>query len=209
MGSHHQEGRSVRGLTGTRVVARGGRLWPPFLLLLWVVLCAGTARADDALWARLRDGGLVVMIRHATAPGTGDPPGLKLGDCSTQRNLSDEGRAEARRIGEAFRRERVPVTEVRSSEWCRCRDTAELAFGRYTPWPAINSFFGDRSDEPSRTAAVRALAKGVADRGNVVLVTHQVNITAATGVYPASGEMVVLRPAGGDRLEVLGRLKVP
>jgi phosphohistidine phosphatase SixA len=185
-----------------------GRRLPPFLLLLWLALFAGTAGADDALWARLRDGGLVVMIRHATAPGVGDPPGLRLGDCSTQRNLSDEGRAEARRIGEAFRRERVPVDEVRSSEWCRCRDTAELAFGRYTPWPAINSFFGDRGTEPAQTAAVRALGAREA-KGNLVLVTHQVNITATTGVYPASGEMVVLRPAGGDRLEVLGRLRVP
>jgi phosphohistidine phosphatase SixA len=180
-----------------------GRLRPP-VVFLWLLLCAPIAHADEALWARLRDGGLVVMIRHASAPGTGDPPGFRPGECATQRNLSEAGRAEARRIGEAFRRERVPIAEVRSSEWCRCRDTAELAFGRYVAWPAINSFFADRSDEPQRTAAVRAVRP---PRGsNVVLVTHQVNITAASGVYPASGEIVVLQPAGGDRLEVIGRL---
>jgi broad specificity phosphatase PhoE len=179
-----------------------GRLGPPFVFLL--LLCASCAWADDAVWTRLREGGLVVMIRHATAPGTGDPPGFRLGECATQRNLSEEGRGEARRIGEAFRRERVPVAEVRSSEWCRCRETAELAFGRYQPWPAINSFFGDRTDEPARTAAVRALRPPPG--ANIVLVTHQVNITAASGVYPASGEMVLLQPAGSDRLEVVGRL---
>jgi len=183
-----------------------GRLLPP--LFIWA-LVVDAARADDALWSRLRDGGLVVMMRHATAPGTGDPPGFRLGDCATQRNLSEGGRAEARRIGEAFRRERVPVAEVRSSEWCRCRETATLAFGDYVPWAAINSFFADRGTEPQQTAAARALMSGWRGRGNLVLVTHQVNITAATGVYPQPGEIVVLQPAAPDRLEVLGRLRIP
>jgi phosphohistidine phosphatase SixA len=181
-----------------------GRLLPP--LFLWALL-ASVAHADDALWSRLREGGLVVMMRHATAPGVGDPPGFRLGDCATQRNLSDAGRAEARRIGDAFRRERVRVAEVRSSEWCRCRETAERAFGGYTAWPALNSFFADRATEAAQTAEVRSLGAPAASRGNLVLVTHQVNITAATGVYPQPGEMVVLQPAG-DRLEVLGRLTV-
>ncbi len=186
-----------------------GRLRPPVLFLGLLLALAGSlpARADEALWGRLREGGLVVMMRHATAPGVGDPPGFRLGECATQRNLSEAGRAEARGIGAAFRRERVPVAEVRSSEWCRCRETAELAFGRYTPWAPLNSFFGDRSTEAAQTAAVRALGAREAKGGNLVLVTHQVNITAATGVFPQPGEMVVLQPAG-DRLEVLGRLTV-
>jgi phosphohistidine phosphatase SixA len=192
------------------VIARPGRLRPPVfflvLLLLLLVLAAAPARADDALWAKLRAGGLVVMIRHATAPGTGDPPNFRLGECATQRNLSDAGRDEARRIGEAFRRERVPVGEVRSSEWCRCRETAELAFGRHVPWPAINSFFSDRAQEAPQSAAVRSAR--VPPGGNLVLVSHQVNITAVSGVYPASGEVVVLQPSGGDRLDLVGRLRV-
>jgi phosphohistidine phosphatase SixA len=183
-----------------------GRAWIGRLAFAAAVslLLAAPARGDDALWARLREGGLVVMIRHATAPGIGDPPGMRIGDCSTQRNLSEEGREEARRIGAAFRRERVPVADVRSSAWCRCRDTAMLAFGRYEVWPAIGSFFGDRSVESARTAAVRALR--AAPGTNIVLVTHQVNVTAATGVYPASGEMVVLEPSGSGALTVLGRI---
>lgn len=183
-----------------------GRLWPPFLLLL---LLAAPAHADEALWSSLREGGLVVMIRHALAPGTGDPPGFRLGDCATQRNLSDAGRAEARRIGEAFRRERVPVAEVRSSEWCRCRETAELAFGRHTAWPPINSFFADRATEPQQTATVRAAVSEWRGKGNLILVTHQVNVTAATGVHPSPGEIVILRPGSADRPEVLGRLRLP
>jgi phosphohistidine phosphatase SixA len=181
-----------------------GRLLPP--LFIWAL--AAPAHADDALWARLREGGLVVMMRHATAPGVGDPPGFRLGDCATQRNLSDEGRAEARRIGETFRRNRVPIDEVRSSEWCRCRETAELAFGRHTAWPAINSFFADRSTEPQQTAATRALIGGWQGKGNLVLVTHQVNISAATGAFASPGEIVVLRPAGAGRPEVVGRLRL-
>jgi phosphohistidine phosphatase SixA len=181
-----------------------GRLRPPFLFL--ALLC-GPAHADEALWSRLRDGGLVVMIRHATAPGVGDPPGFRLDDCSTQRNLSAEGRAEARRLGETFRRERVPIDEVRSSEWCRCRETAQLAFGRYVAWPAINSFFADRGTEPQQTAATRALMAGWRGKGNLVLVTHQVNISAASGSFASPAEMVVLQPAGAGRLEVVGRLR--
>jgi phosphohistidine phosphatase SixA len=180
-----------------------GRLLPP--LFFWA--CAVQAHADDALWARLREGGLIVMMRHATAPGVGDPPGFRLGDCATQRNLSAEGRAEARRIGEAFRRNRVPIDEVRSSEWCRCRETAELAFGRYTAWPPINSFFADRVTEPQQTAATRALMAGWQGKGNLVLVTHQVNISAASGSFASPGEVVVIQPAGAGRLEVVGRLR--
>lgn len=181
-----------------------GRLLAP--LMLWAL--AAQANADEALWSRLREGGLVVMMRHATAPGVGDPPGFRLGDCATQRNLSAEGRAEARRIGEAFRRNRVPIDEVRSSEWCRCRETAELAFGRYTAWPQINSFFDDRSAEPQQTAATRALMAGWKGKGNLVLVTHQVNISAASGSFASPGGIVVLQPAGAGRLEVVGGLRL-
>ncbi len=181
------------------------------LLAMFVALgCATAVHADDTLWQRLREGGYVVMLRHAqTGPGVGDPPGFTLGDCATQRNLSDAGRADAWRIGEAFRRERVPVAEVRSSEWCRCRDTAALAFGAYAAWTPLNSFFDDRSVESARTREVLALADRMPRGANVVLVTHQVNITAVSGIVPASGEMVILKPAGAGKLEVAGRLGVP
>jgi phosphohistidine phosphatase SixA len=143
--------------------------------------------------------GSVVLMRHALAPGVGDPPGFALGNCSTQRNLSDEGRAQARRIGQAFKARGVAVAAVWSSQWCRTRETAELAFGQplfaslpRVDQPAFNSFFGEPSAAPEQTRAATALLKAWRGPGVLVVVTHQVNITALTGVVPASGEAVVV-----------------
>lgn len=171
---------------------------------------AASASAPDsgsrAAWEALR-AGAVIVFRHAEAPGGGDPPGLKLGDCSTQRNLSAEGRAQAQRIGERLRVERVAVGAVWASPWCRTRETAELLHaGPVREAAAFSSFFGEREQEGAQTAAARAALLGWRGPGSLVVVTHQVNITALTGVFPASGEGVVLRPRGGT-LEVVGRLQ--
>ena len=166
-----------------------------------------TAADSEALWALLRQGGQVVVIRHAsTDPGVGDPPGFRLDDCSTQRNLSAAGREEARRIGEAFRARGIPVVQVLSSRWCRCLETARLAFGTVEPWPPLNSFFNHRGREPERTRAVQIRVGERPVSGNLVLVTHQVNITALTKISPAQGEMVVLTPQGDGKFRVAGRL---
>jgi phosphohistidine phosphatase SixA len=174
-----------------------------FLILL---APAPTATADEALWALLKIGGQVVMIRHATAPGGGDPPGFRLDDCSTQRNLSEDGREEARRIGAAFRTRGIPVGRVLSSQWCRCLETAQLAFGRAEPWPALNSYFNDPARDARHTPEVRQLAGRRPGNGNLVLVTHNFNIRAVTGISPASGEMVVLTPKGDGTFTIAGRL---
>ena len=178
--------------------------------VLAVVLAAGVscpAWAADSVWDALRGGGKVVVLRHAsTEPGLGDPPGFRLDDCTTQRNLSEAGRAEARRIGAAFVRRAVLVTRVLSSRWCRCVETARLAFGRVEPWASLDSFFDDRSREPQQTRAVRALFAEPLTGGNLILVTHQVNITALTGIAPAMGEMVVLSPEPGENFRIAGRL---
>lgn len=174
--------------------------------VLLLFLPAGAA-ANEALWALLKGGGQIVVMRHAlTDPGVGDPPGYRLGDCATQRNLSSKGREDARRIGAAFRARGIPVERVLSSQWCRCLETARLAFGAADPWPPLNSFFDDRSREPEQTRAVRALAGERPGTGNVVLVTHQVNVSALSGVFPAPGEIVVLTPQGSGRFRVAGRL---
>ena len=186
----------------------------PLLVLCGLALSCvtGLAHADDALWAALRGGGHVALMRHATAPGVGDPEGFRLGDCSTQRNLSSAGRDEARRIGERFRQQGMAVARVHSSQWCRCLETAQLlGLGEVTAFPGLNSFFRDGAREAAQTAAVRELIKASAARptahaGPLVLVTHQVNITALSGVYPASGEIVVLR-VDGEALTVVGRLR--
>ncbi|WP_459628880.1 histidine phosphatase family protein [Alsobacter sp. R-9] len=153
----------------------------------------------------MRQPGVVALIRHARAPGVGDPPGFRLGDCTTQRNLSDEGRAQARRIGETVRASGVEVGRVLTSQWCRARETATLGFGSATDFPALNSFFADRTDEPEQTAAVRAAILDWRGPGLLVLVTHQVNITALTGVTPREGEFVLVRGQDG-RVAVEGRI---
>lgn len=177
--------------------------------LLLAVAAAASAVADEALWRRLRGGGHVVMIRHgSTDAGVGDPPGFRPGDCRTQRNLNEAGRDEARRIGEAFRTHGVAVGAVLSSEWCRCLDTARLAFGRAEPWAPLNSVF-ERADLETRTTpAVKTRVAALPAGPNVVMVTHNVNIRAVTGVSTAPGEMVVLAPDGRGGFAVVGRLRV-
>ena len=173
-----------------------------------LLLSLPAAAADnEALWALLKGGGQVVMMRHAsTDPGVGDPPGFRLEDCATQRNLSPAGREEARRVGAAFRARGIPVGRVLSSQWCRCLETTRLAFGSAEPWPPLNSVFDDRRREPEQTRAVRALAGERPGAGNLVFVTHQVNISALTGLFPAPGEIVVLTPQGSGAFRVAGRL---
>jgi phosphohistidine phosphatase SixA len=171
---------------------------------------ASPAWASDALWPMLGSGGYVVLIRHAsTEPGVGDPPNFRLDDCATQRNLSQAGRDEARRLGEAFRARGIPIAEVLSSEWCRCRDTALLAFGRYAAWPPLNSFFGDRSTESAQTRVVRERAAKWRGAANLVIVTHQVNIAALAGVFAVQGEIVVLKADGAEGLELVGTIRPP
>lgn len=167
------------------------------------------AAADEAVWALLRDGGQVALIRHAaTVPGLGDPPGFRHDDCATQRLLSDEGRAQARRLGEAFRAHGVPVGEVFSSRWCRCEETARLAFGRSEPWTALDSMHYDRSRAVEQEQDLRSRVARRAGTGTLVLVTHAANISAWTGISPRQGEVVVLTPRAGGALELAGRLVV-
>jgi phosphohistidine phosphatase SixA len=179
------------------------------LLAAFMVLNGGsTASADDEAraWAALRNGG-VAIIRHGNAPGVGDPPGIRLGDCTTQRSLDGSGRAQAIRIGEAFRSNGITVGGVMSSEWCRALETAALAFpGQVTPQPTFNSFFEDRRRSPQQTAAARQVIDAWQGPGTLVVITHQVNVTALTGVYPASGEAVVMQRAG-THWQVAGRIR--
>lgn len=184
------------------------RLSTAAVLTLLALACAQPARADEALWKALQSGGHAILIRHATTmPGIGDPPGYRLEDCASQRNLSAAGRAEAKRIGEVFRERKVPVGEVRSSLWCRCIDTAKLAFGKVQAWAPLNSFFDTPTMSGPATAALRQhLAAVKPGPDNLVLVTHQVNITALTGQSPAMGEMVVLKLDGTREPKIAGRL---
>lgn len=169
---------------------------------------AAQALDEQALWQELRKGGYVLLIRHADAPGTFDPPGFQLGVCSTQRNLSEEGRAQSKRLGELIRAKNVPVGQVFSSEWCRCIDTATLAFGadKVQTWSAISSpTGGDDKQQRANLEAVRQRISRASSTTNMVLVTHMFNIQDITGGGAAQGEIVVLR-AQDKQMRVVGRI---
>lgn len=164
---------------------------------------AGPARADAL--AAAKAGGHVILMRHAIAPGTGDPETFDVNDRTTQRILSEEGRAQARRTGDALRAAGVPVDRVLTSQWWRCEETALLLdMGPVEPFPeALNSFFRRPGERDGRVAALTGFIRGWRGAGNALCVTHQVNITGTTGVFPASGELVVVAPQG---VAVAGRL---
>ena len=182
----------------------------PLLPLLLLIL-PPAAFADEALWALLKKGGQVVLVRHAvTDPGFGDPPGFSLHDCKTQRNLSAEGRKEARRLGAAFRARGIPVGRVLSSPWCRCLETAKLAFGQFGAARSdgtLANLFGRGENAELQKAAFRKLASTPPAEGNLVLVTHGSTVAAFTGISPGTTELVIVAPGvGGHR--VAGRLSV-
>mgnify|MGYP003412263116 FL=1 len=157
---------------------------------------AFNALASDAAQA-LRQGGCAVLIRHAqTTPGVGDPKGFRLDMCVSQRNLNDEGRAQARRMGKWFQAQGLKPRVVKSSNWCRCKETANLAFGKHLVWPALNSIFEDRASEPQQTADLRAALRRIEAGSFEAWVTHQVNITALTGEASAMGEGLVVDASG-------------
>jgi phosphohistidine phosphatase SixA len=171
-------------------------------LVLFVAITAAAMPASagdrEGLWQALKQGGHAVIFRHAIAPGTGDPPGFRLGDCSTQRNLSPEGRAQAAAIGAAFRQHGVAVNRVLSSRWCRARDTAALMnLAPVEDAPMLDSFFSDRAREPEQTTALKRFLADMKPGETVVMVSHQVNITALTGEAPSSGEAAVVAPVPG------------
>ena len=173
------------------------------------------AQDDAALLRLLAAPGSVGLMRHAQAPGTGDPPGFKLGDCATQRNLDDTGRGQARRLGERLRAAGLAgLAVVYASPWCRTTETATLlGLGPVTPLPALASFFGGRGEEARQTAALRAALDAGRDGPPRILVTHQVNVTALTGIFPEDAELIVLRPepsgngVGPSGYRVAGRLR--
>ncbi len=171
------------------------------------------AATPEPALVELAAGGRVLLLRHAaTTAGIGDPAGFRLGDCATQRNLSDAGRDAARALGARLAAAGVSIGPVLSSGWCRCLDTATLAFGRAERWPPLDSFFDDRRTEPAQTAAVRARIAAWRGPGTLVLVTHMVNIAAITGASAAMGEALVLAPAPASRqvagFELVGRLSL-
>ncbi len=165
------------------------------------------AHATEAGWALLRDGGQVVLMRHALAAGSGDPGNFDIGVCSTQRNLSDRGKLQARKMGALFAARAAPVDRVLSSRYCRCLDTARFAFGDgiAEPIEALDPLSGDEAAKKKQKEVIWKLVEEFTGTGNLVLVTHQENILELTGVSPREGEAIIVRP-DGDKLHVIGRI---
>ena len=177
------------------------------ILAVFLLLWPSGAMADEALWQALRQGSAVALIRHAEAPGTGDPAGFRLDDCATQRNLSETGRNQARRLGNAFRQHGIDGALVLTSAWCRARDTAALLdLGRPEAAPALASLHGRTDRREAQIAELKALIGSLPPNRVLVLVSHQATISALVDIYPASGEVIVV-----DRrsLKTLGRLPAP
>ncbi len=197
------------------------RFCSPLLFALILCAVAGNVRAaqqedlvrqsmEAPLYDALRDGTAVAIMRHALAPGTGDPPEFRLEDCATQRNLSVRGRNQAAAIGERLRSHGISAARVFSSRWCRCLETARmLGLGAVEQMPTLDSFFEDRARSGEQTAALREFLSNLSPGEPVMLVTHQVNITALTSVFPQPGEIVVVRADATGKPEVLGTIPPP
>jgi phosphohistidine phosphatase SixA len=184
------------------------------VLVLIALLAAALCPAwgdEAAAWAALRRGGAVVaLMRHADAPGAGDPRGWRLDDCATQRNLSTQGRADAQALGARLRAERIPIAQVLSSPWCRCIDTATLMnLGPVRIEATFSNAFVLSDRRAALTEGARALIGRWRGPGTLLVVTHGANIQALTGHSPASGEIVVVSVGADGSLQAVGSLNVP
>jgi len=184
-----QDRRRFLRATGLGCVAGSGMLGPS---PSWAT---ATAPADLRRWLLEGERPRLLLMRHAqTVAGTGDPPGYRLDDCSTQRNLGPDGRDQARALAAMVQAAGLRFDEVRSSRWCRCLETARLAFGQAEGWPPLDSFFDARERGPAQLARLRAALQTLRPGSLSAWVTHQVVMTGLTGVWPASGEVLIIEP---------------
>ena len=164
------------------------------LLIIIFSLISFHIQASEQNWKPAQDGDKIILIRHAKAPGGGDPAGFKIDDCKTQRNLSKKGINQSKKIGKLFKKNKVPIDQVLSSQWCRCKDTAKYAFSDYKEFTALNSTFQSpyNKNEGKQLKELYNYVKKWNGKGkNLVLITHYSIITAVTTAVPSSGEMVI------------------
>ncbi len=178
-----------------------------FFIIIFISLTT-SIKADlyKNLINQLEDGGKLIFIRHAYAPGNGDPAGFNLNDCSTQRNLSDDGRKQAQRIGEFFNKNKIEIDKVLSSEWCRCKETAKIAFKNYSTNSFLNSFYSSKfsKNKDKQVKAFNYYIKNLESKKNLIFVTHYVFISEVLNYGPSSGEIVV----SDKNLNIIGRIEI-
>ena len=162
-------------------------------LFLFFLLTLQT-HASELAWNLAQEGNKIILIRHSLAPGGGDPAGFKIEDCKTQRNLNKKGINQSKKIGKLFNKNKVPIDQVLTSQWCRCKDTAKYAFKNYKEFTALNSTFQppfDKNERNQLNELYNYVKKWSGKGKNLVLVTHYSIITAVTNAVPSSGEIVV------------------
>ena len=177
-----------------------------FLNLIIFVLFSFQINASEQAWNLAQEGDKIILIRHSLAPGGGDPPGFKIDDCKTQRNLNIKGINQSKKIGKLFKKNKIPIDEVLSSQWCRCKDTAKYAFENFKEFTPLNSTFQSpyNKNEPKQLKELYNFVKKWNGKGkNLVLVTHYSIITAVTNAVPSSGEIVIT----DKNFEVLGTIQ--
>ena len=164
------------------------------ILILGLFTFKTNVYASDQILDTLKEGKKIIFIRHALAPGGGDPLGFKIEDCKTQRNLNEEGIKQSKKIGKLFKKKGIKVDQVFSSQWCRCKDTAKYAFGDFKEFSALNSTFSPPFDK-NKKKQIKELKNFINNwngKGkNLVLVTHYVVILAMTGKTSSSGELII------------------
>ena len=164
-----------------------------FLLIIISLTISNQVLSEDKILESLKEGGKIIFIRHAYAPGGGDPQNFNINDCSTQRNLSDEGINQSKLIGEFFKTNKIKIDKVLSSEWCRCKDTAKFAFNDFETFDALNSFFSAKfaKNEKKQIRDLKKFINKWESSKNLVLVTHYVVISSMLNVATSSGEIVI------------------
>jgi phosphohistidine phosphatase SixA len=178
------------------------------LFLLASFFSVSTVADEKTLVEQMKSGNAALMIRHALAPGIGDPEEFELGDCNTQRNLNDTGRDQARAIGNWLRSRGIEKAKIYSSQWCRCMETAQLMqMGKVTPMPALNSFFEQTENREPSLIALRAFIRDNSKPGElIIMVTHQVTISGITNKWTDSGYGKLVRPNATGGIELLGEV---
>ena len=177
------------------------------LLFIFISLVfSNQAFSNDDLIQSLKEGGKIIFIRHAYAPGGGDPDNFDVNDCSTQRNLNNEGISQSKLIGEFFVKNKIQIDQVLSSEWCRCKDTAKYAFKNFKTFNALNSFFSSKfaQNEDKQIKDLKNFIQNWKSEKNLVLVTHYVVISEILDLATSSGEIVITN----KNLEILSSLEI-
>jgi phosphohistidine phosphatase SixA len=165
-----------------------------FLLIIFITINLPIkAESNQNLLTELKKGGKLIFIRHAYAPGGGDPENFNLYDCNTQRNLSPSGRDQAKKIGNFFQDNKIPIDKVYSSEWCRCKETASIAFNKFETKNFLNSFFSSQfaKNKDSQMKKLKKFIKNWDEYQNLIFVTHYVVISESLNYTPSSGEIIV------------------